>query len=79
MKGLLSAAAVFAALVAGATVASATTPAVGKSNATIGEMMAKGQISPEAVQELIMHTGLTMDQAKGDTIDQIVAKRWQNS
>ena len=41
--------------------------------------MASGQISEQAVQELILHTGLTMDQAKADTLDQIVAKRWQNS
>lgn len=79
MKGLLSTAAVVAALVAGATVASATSPTVGKTQSTIGELMASGQMSTAAVQELILHSGLTMDQAKGETIDQVVAKRWQNS
>ena len=79
MKGLFSALAVMAALTAGATIASATTPAVGAKGVTVGEMLANGQISPEAVHQLIMHTGLTMDQAKADTLDQIIAKRWQNS
>ncbi len=79
MKGLLSAAAVAAALVAGVTAASATSTTVGKSQPTIGELMASGQMSTAAVEELILHSGLTMDQAKNETIDQVVAKRWQNS
>ncbi len=47
MKGLFSALAVMAALTAGATIASATTPAVGAKGVTVGEMLANGQISPK--------------------------------
>ena len=79
MKRILSAAALVGALVLGATAASATTPAVGSKGETIGQLMASGQISQSAVEQLIMHTGLTMDQAKDDTLDQVIAKRWQNS
>ena len=39
----------------------------------------KGPDLDAAVQQLIMHTGITMDEAKADTLDQIIAKRWQNS
>ena len=79
MKGLLKILAVAGVVAAGATAASATSAAIGSSGETVGEMLAKGQISTAAVQQLIMHTGLTMDQAKADTLDQIIAKRWQNS
>jgi hypothetical protein len=79
MKGIFRSLAIASVLALGATAVGATTPAVGPKNATVGELMANGQISEQAVQELILHTGLTMDQAKADTLDQIVAKRWQNS
>jgi len=78
MKGLLSGAAI-AALLAGVSVANATTATVGKSEATIGQLISSGQMSTAAAEQLIMHSGMTLDQAKGDTIDQVVAKRWQNS
>ena len=80
MKGIFRTLAVAGALALGATAAGATTAAIGTSkNATVGELLANGQISQQAVQQLILHTGLTMDQAKADTLDQIIAKRWQNS
>ena len=79
MMRILSAAALVGALALGATAASATTAAVGSKGETIGQLMANGQISQAAVEQLIMHTGLTMDQAKDDTLDQVIAKRWQNS
>jgi hypothetical protein len=80
MKGIFRSLAIAGVLALGATAVGATTPAVGTAkNATVGELLANGQISEQAVQQLIMHTGLTMDQAKADTLDQIVAKRWQNS
>ena len=79
MKGIFRSLAIASVLALGATAVGATTPAVGAKNATVGQLMASGQISEQAVQELILHTGLKMDQAKADTLDQIVAKRWQNS
>ncbi len=79
MQGIFRTLAIVSVLALGATAAGATTSAVGSKNATVGQLMAEGQISQQAVQQLIMHTGLTMDQAKEDTLDQIVAKRWQNS
>jgi hypothetical protein len=79
MKGIFRSLAIASVLALGATAVGATTPAVGTKNATVGELMASGQISQQAVQQLILHTGLTMEQAKADTLDQIIAKRWQNS
>ncbi|MFO1144470.1 MAG: hypothetical protein U1E59_19270 [Amaricoccus sp.] len=79
MKKIFGAAALVGALALGATVASATSPAVGSKGVTIGQLLANGQISQSAVEQLIMHTGLTMDEAKADTLDQVIAKRWQNS
>ena len=79
MKGIFRSLAIASVLALGATAVGATTPAVGSKGSTVGELLAAGQISEQAVQQLIMHTGLTMDQAKADTLDQIVAKRWQNS
>jgi len=80
MKRILKTIAVVGAIaVTGVTAANATSPAVGAKGNTIGEMLAAGQISQQAVQQLIMHTGLTMDQAKADTLDAVIAKRWQNS
>ena len=79
MKGIFRSLAIASVLALGATAVGATTPAVGTKNATVGELMASGQISQQAVQQLILHTGLTMEQAKADTLDQIIAKRWQYS
>jgi len=79
MKGIFRSLAIVSVLALGATAVGATTPAVGGKGQTVGQLLAAGQISPQAVQQLIMHTGLTMDQAKADTLDEIIAKRWQNS
>jgi hypothetical protein len=80
MKGIFQGLAIASVLALGATAAGATTAAIGTTKSpTVGELMANGSISQQAVQQLILHTGMTMDQAKGDTLDQIIAKRWQNS
>jgi hypothetical protein len=75
MKTVVPALAIVAALGAGAAYAASE---AGHQD-TIGQLLAKGEISQSAVQQLIMHTGLTMDQAKSETLDEIVARRWQNS
>lgn len=46
---------------------------------TLGQMLQAGQISQGAFNQLIVHSGVSPDKAKGMTIDQVVAKRWQNS
>ena len=79
MKGIFRALAIASVVALGATAAGATTPTVGSKTATVGELLQSGQISEQAVEQLIMHTGITMDEAKADTLDQIIAKRWQNS
>jgi hypothetical protein len=79
MTPILRTLAVAGVLVAAATAAGATSPAIGSKGETVGEMLAHGQISAQAVQQLIMHTGMTFDQAKSATLDEIIAERWQNS
>lgn len=49
------------------------------SGETMGQRLADGSMSQEQFQQLIQFTGLTADQAKQDTLDQIVAKRWQQN
>ena len=65
MKGLLSGAAM-AALMAGV-YRRERHDADGRQErgATVGQMISSGQMSTAAAEQLIMHTGLTLDQAKG--------------
>jgi hypothetical protein len=79
MKGFLKSVAIAGLLAMGATAVGATTAVVGSKTETVGQLLQSGQISQEAVQQLIQHTGMSMDQAKAATLDEIVAKRWQNS
>lgn len=46
---------------------------------TLGQMLQAGQISQSAFDQLIVHSGVSAQKAKGMTLDQVTAKRWQNS
>ncbi len=45
----------------------------------LGQKLAEGKISEQQFEQLIAFTGLTPDQAKQATVDEIVAKRWQEN
>ncbi len=46
---------------------------------TIGQQVASGKMSAAAAQQLIVGTGLSVDQAKDYTVEQIVKMRWENN
>lgn len=46
---------------------------------TLGQRLADGTISQSAFNQLIQFTGLTPEQAKNHTLDQVVELRWQDS
>jgi hypothetical protein len=45
---------------------------------TLGERVDSGRMSEAAFQQLIQSTGLTSQEARGLTLDEIVAIRWQD-
>lgn len=52
--------------------------ATGVSAETLGDRLDGGRISESAFQQLIVSTGLTPQQARGLTLDEVVAIRWQD-
>jgi len=52
--------------------------ATGASADTIGQMVDSGRMSEAALEQLIVSTGLTSADARGLTLDEIVAIRWQD-
>lgn len=46
---------------------------------TLGQRLADGSMSEQQFEELIQFSGATPEQAKAMTLDQVVAKRWQQS
>jgi hypothetical protein len=46
---------------------------------TIGDQLARGEITQAQVSQLIQFTGLTMDSAQGYTVPEVVAMRWTNN
>lgn len=61
------------------TLLAAGTTASFAQEATLGEKLATGQISQGAFNQLIQFTGLTPDQAKQETLTDVVKLRWQDS
>lgn len=55
--------------------ATAATPL---SAATLGEAVEQGRLSVEAVEQLIMGTGLTLSEGLSSTLDDVVSIRWQD-
>ncbi len=45
---------------------------------TVGEMRATGEMTENALRQLITGTGLTIDDASAMTLDEVVAVRWQD-
>ena len=46
---------------------------------TLGDKIASGRMSVPAAEQLIVGTGLNLEEAKSYTTDEIVALRWQDS
>lgn len=65
----LSALIVAALLAVGATTVSAS---------TLGENLATGQISEQAMIQLIAGTGLTLEEARTMTVEEVVSIKWQD-
>lgn len=63
------------ALFAGIVLAAAGTVA---SAQTLGEKLAAGQMSEAAFAQLVANTGLSQDEARGLTLEDIVAIKWQD-
>lgn len=55
----------------------AATASFAGSTETVGQKLANGEMSQQQFEQLIQFSGLTPDQAKNETLEQIVAKRWQ--
>jgi hypothetical protein len=49
------------------------------SSETIGDQLARGELTEQQVAQLIQFTGLTMDSAKAYTVPEVVAMRWTNN
>ena len=45
---------------------------------TLGDRLNSGRLSEAAFQQLIFSTGLTPQEARGLTLDEVVAIRWQD-
>jgi len=45
----------------------------------LGDKIASGKMSVPAAEQLIVGTGLNLEEAKSYTTDEIVALRWQDS
>ena len=58
-----------------ATVALGATAATAQ---TLGEELASGQLSEQAFEQLIAHTGLSDAEARDLTLEEVVAIRWQD-
>jgi len=52
--------------------------ATGASAQTLGERVDSGRMSEAAFHQLIVSTGLTPQEARGLTLDEVVAIRWQD-
>jgi hypothetical protein len=46
---------------------------------TIGDQLARGEISEQQVSQLIQFTGLSVDAAKSYTVPEVAAMRWTNN
>lgn len=49
-----------------------------QSSETLGDKLASGALSENAVHQLLVNTGLTLQEASGMTVNEVVATRWQN-
>ena len=52
--------------------------ATGASADTLGDRLSSGRMSEAAFEQLIFSTGLSPQEAKGLTLDEVVALRWQD-
>lgn len=43
---------------------------------TIGQKIAKGSMSPQQVQQLVQFTGLSVEEAKAYTVEDVAKLRW---
>jgi hypothetical protein len=65
-------------VVAGGLLAAASASFAGDNSPTLGDRLANGSMSQGQFEQLIQFTGLTPEQAKSQTLDEVVAQRWQD-
>jgi hypothetical protein len=66
-------------VVAGGLLAAATASFADDNSATLGDRLANGSMSQQQFQQLIQFTGLSAEEAKTQTLDEVVSQRWQDN
>lgn len=66
-------------VIAGGLFAAATASFADTSSLTLGDRLANGSMSERQFEQLIQFTGLSADEAKTRTLDEVVSQRWQDS
>ena len=65
-------------VVAGGLLVAASGAFAADSGPTIGERLASGAMTEQQLNQLLPFTGLTADEARALTLDEVVKLRWQN-
>lgn len=66
-------------VIAGGLLAAGSASFAANSDETLGQRLADGSISEQRFQQLIPFTGLTPEQAKSMTLEEVVKLRWQDN
>lgn len=65
-------------VIAGGLLAAATASFADSSSVTLGDRLANGSMSERQFEQLIQFTGLSAEEAKTQTLDEVVSQRWQD-
>lgn len=65
-------------VVAGGLLAAGTASFADDNSQTLGDRLANGTMSQAQFEQLIQFTGLTPEQAKSQTLSDVVSQRWQD-
>ena len=66
-------------VIAGGLLAAGTASFADDTSATLGDRLANGSMSQSQFQQLIQFTGLSAEEAKTRTLDEVVSQRWQDN
>lgn len=66
-------------VVAGGLMAAASGAFAADAGPTIGDRLANGTMTEQQLKQLLPFTGLTVDEAKALTLEDVVKLRWQDS